>query len=238
VERRFDLGGTLAHEALVTGEIDLYMEYTGTAWLAILKGQPTSDQREVYSRVKDEYARRFGLEWTEPLGFNNTFAILVRGEDAHKLQLKTVSDAAKVSAQWRAGFGQDFMSRADGYPGFARVYGFHFEEVREMDLSLTYRALAEKQVDLIAGNSTDGLISRYGLVQLEDDRHYFPPYDAVPVVRRAVLEKYPALREVLKPLGGILSVDEMRKLNYAVDGEKRQPKDVVREFLARKGFVR
>jgi glycine betaine/choline ABC-type transport system substrate-binding protein len=238
VERRFDLGGTLAHEALVTGEIDLYMEYTGTAWLAILKGQPTSDPREVYSRVKDEYARRFGLEWTEPLGFNNTFAILVRGEDAQKLRLKTVSDAAKVSAQWRAGFGQDFMSRADGYPGFARVYGFHFEEVREMDLSLTYRALAEKQVDLIAGNSTDGLISRYGLVQLEDDRHYFPPYDAVPVARRAVLEKYPALRGVLKQLGSILSVDEMRKLNYAVDGEKRQPKDVVREFLAQKGFVR
>jgi osmoprotectant transport system permease protein len=238
VERRFDLGGTLAHEALVAGEIDLYVEYTGTAWLAILKGQPSSDPRQVHSRVKDEYAHRFRLDWTEPLGFNNTFAILVRGEDARKLHLKTVSDAAKVSNQWRAGFGQDFMSRADGYPGFARVYGFHFEEVREMDLSLTYRALAEKQVDLIAGNSTDGLISRYGLVQLEDDRHYFPPYDAVPVVRQAVLEKYPELRGVLKQLGGILSVEEMRKLNYAVDGEKRQPKDVVREFLTQKGFVR
>jgi osmoprotectant transport system permease protein len=238
VERRFDLGGTLAHEALVVGEIDLYVEYTGTAWLAILKGQPASDPREVYSRAKDEYARRFRLDWTEPLGFNNTFAILVRGEDARKLHLKTVSDTAKISNQWRAGFGQDFMSRADGYPGFARVYGFHFEEVREMDLSLTYRALAEKQVDLIAGNSTDGLISRYGLVQLEDDRHYFPPYDAVPVVRQTVLEKYPELRGVLKQLGGILSVEEMRKLNYAVDGEKRQPKDVVREFLAQKGFAR
>ena len=183
VERRFDLGGTLAHEALLAGELDMYVEYTGTALLAILKDKPSGDPQEVYSRVKAEYARRFNLVLADPLGFNNTFAILVRQEDAQKLHLKTVSDAAKVAAQWRAGFGQDFMSRADGYPGFARAYGFHFEEVREMDLSLTYRALAEKQVDLIAGNSTDGLISRYGLVQLEDDRHYFPPYDAVPVVR-------------------------------------------------------
>jgi osmoprotectant transport system permease protein len=238
VDRRFDLGGTLAHEALVAGEIDAYVEYTGTALLAILKGRPSSDPAEVYRRVKAEYESRFKLEWTEPLGFNNTFAILVRREDAKNLGLKTVSDAAKLSSRWRAGFGQDFISRADGYTGFARTYGLHFKQVREMDLSLTYRALAEKQVDLIAGNSTDGLITRYRLVQLEDDRHYFPPYDAVPVARQAVLEKYPDIRGVLKQLGGILSVEEMRKLNYAVDGEKRQSRDVVSEFLAQKGFAR
>jgi len=222
----------------VAGEIDLYVEYTGTALLAILKGQPLTDPQEVLRRVKTEYASGFKLEWTEPLGFNNTFAILVRAEDAKKLGLKTIIDAAKVARQWRAGFGQDFMSRADGYPGFARTYGLHFEETREMDLSLTYRALADKQVDLIAGNSTDGLISRYGLVQLEDDRHYFPPYDAVPVVRQTTLQKHPEIREALKQLGGILSVDEMRKLNYAADGEKRQPKDLVGEFLKQKGFLR
>jgi osmoprotectant transport system permease protein len=237
VVRRFDLGGNLAHEALITGEIDLYAEYTGTALLAILKERPLADPQEVLRRVRAEYQKRFSLDWTEPLGFNNTFAILVRGDDARKHNLKTVTDAAKVSAQWRAGFGQDFMARADGYPGFARTYGFHFEEIREMDLSLTYRALAEQQVDLIAGNSTDGLISRYGLFQLEDDRHYFPPYDAVPVVRQAALVKHPGLREILKQLGGILSVEEMRKLNYAVDGEKRQPKDVVLEFLTGKGLL-
>lgn len=236
VIRRFDLGGNLAHDALVAGEIDLYIEYTGTALLAILKEKPLSDPQEVYRKVKEEYLKRFDLEWTEPLGFNNTFAILVRGDDARRLGLKTVTDAAKVSRQWRAGFGQDFMSRADGYPGFARAYGLHFEETREMDLSLTYRALAEKQVDLIAGNSTDGLIERYGLFQLEDDRHYFPPYDAVPVVRKATLEKHPELRRVLKQLGGTLTVKEMRELNYAVDGEKRQPADVAREFLRRKGL--
>ena len=237
VVRRFDLGGNLAHEAMIAGEIDLYAEYTGTGLLAILKEKPIADPQEVYRRVKDAYAKRFKLDWTEPLGFNNTFAILVRGEDARKFNLKTVSDAAKMSNQWRAGFGQDFMSRADGYPGFSKAYGFHFEATREMDLSLTYRALAEKQVDLIAGNSTDGLIARYGLFQLEDDRHYFPPYDAVPVVRQAALEKYPALRDVLRQLGGILTVDEMRQLNFAVDGEKRQAKDVAREFLVRKGLA-
>jgi glycine betaine/choline ABC-type transport system substrate-binding protein len=238
VERRFELGGTLAHEALLAGEIDTYVEYTGTALLAILKAQAASDPAEVYRRVQSAYLSRFDVDWTEPLGFNNTFAILVRREDAQKYALKTVGDAARVAPQWRAGFGQDFMSRADGYQGFVRIYGLRFREVREMDLSLTYRALAENQVDLIAGNSTDGLINRYGLVQLEDDRRYFPPYDAVPVVRRATLEKYPELRGVFTRLAGVLSVEEMRGLNYAVDGEHKQASDVVREFLIEKGLVR
>jgi osmoprotectant transport system permease protein len=237
VERRFDLGGNLAHEALVAGEIDTYVEYTGTALLAILKGQRSSDPAEVYRRVKDEYARRFQVEWLKPLGFNNTFAILVRRRDAEQYHLKTISDAARVGSQWRAGFGQDFMSRADGYAGFARAYDLRFKEIREMDLSLTYRALAENQVDLIAGNSTDGLIDRYGLVQLEDDRGYFPPYDAVPVARQSLLAKYPQVRFVLERLGGILTVEEMRKLNYAVDGEHKQPRDIAREFLKRKGLA-
>jgi glycine betaine/choline ABC-type transport system substrate-binding protein len=235
VARRFDLGGTLAHEALLAGEIDMYVEYTGTALLAILKSPLTKDAKEVYRRVKEEYERRFDAVWTEPLGFENTFAILVRAEDARRLGLKTVSDAAKFSAQWRAGFGQDFMSRADGYRGFARTYGFQFQEIREMDLSLTYRALAERQVDLIAGNSTDGLITRYGLVQLQDDRRYFPPYDAVPVVRQAVLERHPEIQAAMQDLRGVLSVEEMRRLNYQVDGEQRQARDVVREFLLAKG---
>ncbi|HEU4345491.1 MAG TPA: glycine betaine ABC transporter substrate-binding protein [Candidatus Binatia bacterium] len=238
VARRFDLGGTLAHEALVAGEIDIYVEYTGTALLAILKRPLPKDGTEVYSSVKEEYERRFDAVWTEPLGFENTFAILVRGEDARRLGLKTVSDAAKFSAQWRAGFGQDFMSRADGYRGFARTYGFKFQEIREMDLSLTYRALAERQVDLIAGNSTDGLITRYGLVQLQDDRRYFPPYDAVPVVRQALLERHPEIRAVMQDLRGLLSVEEMRRLNYQVDGEQRQARAVVREFLLAKGKLK
>jgi osmoprotectant transport system permease protein len=237
VTRRFDLGGNLAHEALVAGEIDLYVEYTGTALMALLKQPPVTDPEEAYRRVQQQYVAKWNVELTAPLGFNNTFAILVRGQDARKWRLRSVSDAAKLAPQWRAGFGQDFMSRADGYAGFAKTYGLHFEEIREMDLSLTYRALAEGQVDVIAGNSTDGLIERYGFVQLEDDRRYFPPYDAVPVVRKDTLENHPELRQVLQKLAGILSVEEMRKLNYAVDGEKRQASDLVREFLASKGIV-
>ncbi|MEK6410457.1 MAG: glycine betaine ABC transporter substrate-binding protein [Acidobacteriota bacterium] len=233
VERRFELGGDLCHRGLLAGEIDTYVEYTGTAFTAILKHPPISDPGEVYNQVKHDYESRFNLEWLEPLGFNNTFAILVRGEDARRLNLKTISDAARYAPRWRAGFGQDFMSREDGYPGFARTYGLKFSEPpREMDLSLTYRALAGGQVDLIAGNSTDGVIDKLGLYQLEDDRRYFPPYEAAAVVRRETLERYPQLGEAINSLAGKITNEQMRKLNYAVDGEKRDVKEVVREFLA------
>jgi len=233
VDRKFELGGDLCHRAMLSGEIDAYVEYTGTAYTAILKHQPISDARQVYDQVKSEYESRFKLEWLEPLGFNNTFAILVRGDDARRLHLKTISDAAPYAPEWRAAFGQDFMSRQDGYPGFAKTYRLHFKgQPSEMDLSLTYRALAAGQVDLIAGNSTDGLIDKLGLYQLEDDKHYFPPYEAAPVVRDAVLDKYPDVRSVLNSLAGKLSNEQMRRLNYAVDGEHRPVREVVKEFLA------
>lgn len=232
VARQFELGGDLCHRALLQGTADVYVEYTGTAYTAILEHEPITDPGEVYDRVKREYAERFNLVWLPPLGFDNTFAILVRGDDARRLELRTISDAARYAPEWRAGFGQDFMSRADGYPGFARTYNLRFEQQPlEMDLALTYRALAEGQVDLIAGNSTDGLIDKLGLVQLEDDRHYFPPYEAAPVAREDALERYPEMRRALEALAGRLTDAEMRRLNYAVDGEHRTPRDVVREFL-------
>ncbi|MGA9770246.1 MAG: glycine betaine ABC transporter substrate-binding protein [Blastocatellia bacterium] len=234
VERRFELSGDVLHSAMLSGQIDAYVEYTGTAFTAILKHKPITDPRAVYDQVKQEYESRFNLEWLDPLGFNNTFAILVRADDARRLNLKTVSDAARFAHEWRAGFGQDFMSRADGYPGFARAYGLKFSEPpREMDLSLTYQALANRQVDLIAGNSTDGLIDKLGLFQLEDDRHYFPPYEAAPVFRAQTLERYPQIIDAMKGLAGKLTDTEMRQLNYAVDAEKRDVKEVVREFLTR-----
>ena len=196
VEQATELSGDLCHRELVAGQIDMYVEYTGTAFTAILKHQPISDPRAVYDQVKNDYRSRFNLEWLEPLGFNNTFAILVRGEVARRLELKTISEAARNAPQWRAGFGQDFMSRQDGYPGFARTYGLRFSEPpREMDLSLSYQALANGQVDLIAGNSTDGLIDKLGLFQLEDDRRYFPPYEAAPIGRKETLERYPQIVE-------------------------------------------
>jgi osmoprotectant transport system permease protein len=236
VERRFELGGNLPHEALVGGTLDLYPEYTGTSYTAILHHAPTGDPRAVYDQVKQEYATKFNVEVSPPLGFENTFAILVRGEDARQLNLKTISDAAPHTPRWRAGFGQDFMSRADGYPGFSKAYGLKFAEVREMDLSLTYIALSSRQVDLIAGNSTEGRIARLDLFQLADDRRYFPPYEAVYLVRQDSVTRVPALREVLSKLANAISTEEMRRLNYEIDGNKRDPKEVVREWLSGRGL--
>lgn len=232
VERRFELGGTLSHQALLANEIDCYPEYTGTAYTAILRHQAITDPAVVYEQVKREYGEQFAVEVSQPLGFSNDFAILVRGEVARRLKLKTISDAAPYAREWRAGFGQDFMSRADGYEGFARTYGLTFRErPREMDLSLTYRALASEQVDLIAGNSTDGLIAALDLVQLEDDRRFFPPYQAVFLVRQSSLTRWPALAEALARLNNALTTEEMRRLNYEVDGNKRDVKEVAREWI-------
>ncbi|HKG46197.1 MAG TPA: ABC transporter permease/substrate-binding protein [Pyrinomonadaceae bacterium] len=236
VERRFELGGNLPHEAMIAGTLDLYPEYTGTSFTAILQHAPITDPRAVYDQVKQEYADKFKVAVSQPLGFDNTFAILVRGEDARRLSLKTISNAATEAPRWRAGFGQDFMSRADGYPGFSKTYGLKFGEVREMDLSLTYIALSSRQVDLIAGNSTEGRIATLDLFQLADDRHYFPPYEAVYLVRQDSLTRVPALQEVLGKLANAISTDEMRRLNYEIDGKKRDSKEVVKEWLKGKGF--
>ena len=233
VDRKLNLGGTLiCHDALVAGQIDTYVEYTGTALTTILKEPPSNDPTRVYENVKAAYKTRFGTEWTEPLGFNNTFAIIVRKSDAQALKLKTISDAAAQTPHWVAGFGYEVIEREDGYPGLAKTYDLRFPNPpRVMDLGLTYKAVAGRQVDLIAGNSTDGLIDALGLVVLQDDKHYFPPYDAVPLVRDAVVMKHPEVREALKALGGKISEEQMRSMNYAVDGEHKDVKDVVREFL-------
>ena len=232
VQRQFELGGNLPHEALLSGKADLYPEYTGTAYAAILQHAPISDPRQVYDQVKQEYATKFNLDISPALGFENTFAILVRGEDARRLNLKKISEIAFYTPQWRAGLGQDFMSRADGFPGFSETYGLKFREVREMDLSLTYIALSSHQVDLIAGNSTEGRIAKLDLVQLEDDRRYFPPYEAIYIVRKGVA---PEVSEVLNKLANAISTEEMRQLNYEVDGNKKDVKEVVREWIQKQG---
>lgn len=229
VERQFELGGNLAHDGLLAKQIDVYPEYTGTAFTAILKHQPITDTDEVYAQTKAEYAEKFALNVSPPLGFANGFAILVRGEAAREFKLKNISDAVAVSRNWQAGFGQDFMSRADGYPGFAKAYGFNFaKQPREMDLSLTYRALASKELDVIAGNETDGLITVLDLFQLTDDRKYFPPYQGVFIAREDAM---PRLQKAFESLANSISTDDMRKMNYEVDGKKRSPKDVATEWI-------
>ena len=233
VERRFHLGGTfVCHHAITSGQIDLYVEYTGTAYTAVLKHAPVADRDSVYHTVARDYAQRFGLAWVKPFGFNNTFAITVRHRDATRYGLSRISDLARLAPRWRAGFGYEFLERADGFRGLANVYGLRFASPpTAMDLGLTYRALAEGKVDVIAGNSTDGQIQALDLLVLEDDRHYFPPYEAAPVIRLTTVSRHPEVAAALAQLAGRISDAEMRRLNALADVEHRDIATVARDWL-------
>jgi osmoprotectant transport system substrate-binding protein len=239
VERRFYLAGTyICHQAVLAGRIDMYPEYTGTALTAILKRPSRGGQDEVYRQVKSAYERNFDLTLGPGFGFNDTFAMEIRGEDARRLKIRTLSEAAAFAPRWRAGFGYEFMERPDGYRGLAAAYGLHFAAPpRVMDLGLLTRALEGHQIDLAAGNTTDGLIPALDLFVLEDDRHYFPPYEAVPVIRQETLRRHPQIGSALAGLGKKISDQQMRQLNYEVDGRHGDAKEVVRQFLREKGLV-
>ena len=239
VERRFYLAGTfICHQAILAGRIDLYPEYTGTALTAVLKEPPGRDKAEVYRRVKQLYEDKFGLTLGPPLGFDDTFAMVIRGEDARKLNLHTMSQAAAYTPKWRAGFGYEFMERPDGYKGLVATYGLRFAEApRIMDLGLITRALKEHQVDLIAGNNTDGLIPALDLFVLEDDRHYFPPYEGVAIIRQDLLKNHPEVGTGLDALAGAISDEDMRRMNYAIDGAHKDVAIVVRDFLRERKLI-
>ena len=238
VERRFYLWGTyICQQAILAGRIDIYPEYTGTALTAILKLKPEGGPDAVLERVRREYARRFHLVVGKPFGFNNSFALVVRGSEARRLHLRTISDAVPYARAWRAGFGYEFMERPDGYPSLERVYGLHFGSIRLMDLGLLYRAVLDRQVDLVVGNATDGLLAARDLVVLQDDKHDFPPYQAVPILRPQIIERHPEIEPVLDALAGKITEQDMRRLNYAVEGEHRDVKQVVREFLLAKRLI-
>ena len=238
VIRKANLGGTLlVHKALLAGDLDLYVEYTGTALTAVLDETPQGTSADVYHRVKKLYAEKFHLRVTEPLGFENTFAMVIRGADAKGMHIRRLSQLAAIAPQWRVGVGYEFLERPDGFPGLSKRYHLRFaESPKVMDLGLIYRALVDRQVDVVAGNSTDGLIDALGLEALEDDQHYFPPYDAVPIVREPTLERFPQLGAALADLGGTLSAADIRKLNYAVDGQHQDVAKVVRQFRVEKGL--
>lgn len=232
VDRRLNLGGTLVCDSAIrSGSIDVYAEYSGTALTAILGKPAESDPASVGSIVRAAYERR-GLRWGPSIGFNNSFAILVRKADAERLGLRTIGDLATVRREFRPGFGYEFTERPDGWPGLQAHYGFEFERApAEMDLGLTYKALEAGEVDVIAGNSTDGLIASLGLQALQDDRAYFPPYDAAVVVRGDLDGKCTGARAALDSLAGRLDDEAMRRLNYEVDGRKRDVAEVVHELL-------
>ena len=232
VDRKLNLGGTLlAHEALVQGSIDLYPEYTGTALTAVLKRPPASDAAAVLATVRGAYEAQWKLAWLAPLGFNNTFAMIVRGDDARKKNLATLSDAAHAGP-WRLGVGYEFEQRPDGLPGLLKTYGLPSAgDPVTMDLGLLYSALDSGKVDMIAANSTDGPASVRDVKILADDRHYFPPYDCAVVVREESLLHYPGLRAALESLSGKLSEETMRRLNQQVDGERLPVAKVATQFL-------
>jgi len=242
VERRFYLAGSyICQQALVSGRIDAYVEYTGTALTAILKQPaPTGTARnpqQVLDTVRSLYASRYNVVVAPPLGFENTFAMVIRGDDARNLHLSTLSQAAHYAPQWRLGVGYEFEQRPDGLPGLSAAYGLHFAAPpRTMDLGLLYRALNAHQVDIIAANSTDGPIQAFGLTALEDDKHYFPPYQAVPLVRAEALQRWPQIQLALNALAGKITADDMRAMNEAIDGQHRDPAEVVKEFRNRKGL--
>ncbi|AXC09396.1 L-proline glycine betaine binding ABC transporter protein ProX [Acidisarcina polymorpha] len=238
VERRFYLAGSyIAQQALAAGRIDGYVEYTGTALTAILKQPVDKNPKSSLATVTRLYRERYKVDVTAPLGFENTFAMVIRGEDAKRLGIQTLSEATRYASQWRLGVGYEFEERPDGLRGLSAAYGLRFDgSPRTMDLGLLYRALNSKQVDIVAGNSTDGPIQAFGLAVLRDDKHYFPPYQAVPLVREEALERWPQMRAAFTALAGQISAEEMQAMNNAVDGQHRDPAAVVREFRSRKGL--
>ena len=238
VKRTFNLGGTMiCHQALTEGAIDIYPEYTGTALTAILKKAPVTDPQQAFAEVEAAYPSRFGGQWLPPFGFNNTYAITVRKSDALQYGWRRVSDLAPVASSLRAGFTAEFMERPDGYPGLQQAYGFAFQSTRDLDPGLMYKAIANREVDVICAFSTDGRIPAYKLQPLEDDRSFFPPYFAAPVVRTEILARHPEIKTALAALAGKIDNAAMQRLNYAVDEEKRAVKLVAHNFLLHQGLL-
>jgi glycine betaine/choline ABC-type transport system substrate-binding protein len=238
VDRKLNLGGTmLAHQALVGGEIDLYPEYTGTALTTILKLPPAHDPAAAMALVRAEYQTRFGVEWMDSLGFNNTFAMVIRGEDARKSKIATLSDAARYSPGWNLGVGYEFQQRPDGLAGLLKTYNLPIHgSPKTMDLGLLYKALEQREVSMVAANATDGQLSVLDVLVLRDEKRYFPPYDCALAVRSESLEANPPLRQALTELAGLFTDLTMRKLNYQVDGAHRPVREVAEQFLRDAGL--
>lgn len=245
VNRKLNLNGTfVAFEALKNGELDIYPDYTGTGFMSHLKlslkkdsgGRYTSD--EIYQIVKKDFNDKFKITWLKPLGFNNTYALAVKQDFADKNNLKKVSDLLKISPQIVFGAEHEFFDRPDGYPGLIETYGLNFKGTEKMEPSLKYQAISQDKMQVTDAFSTDGQLIKYKLKILEDDKQFFPPYYAAPLVRNSTLKKHPELESVLNSLAGKISDSEMQQLNYKVDVENKQIEDVAKEFLKTKGLIK
>jgi osmoprotectant transport system substrate-binding protein len=239
VERKLNLSSTLiAHQAVVSGEIDMYPEYTGTALANVLKAETMTDPEAVYQKVRAYYDKELRLKWLKPTKINNTYVLVVLPETAQKYNLRTLTDLAKVSKQLVLGAGPEFRNRKDGVPGLKAKYGMEWKEDRSIAIGLRYPALQGKQIDVTDGYATDGQISAMKLVKLEDDRRLWPPYFVAPVVRPQALKDHPQTEAVLDQVSSLLDDASMSEMNWRVDGNKEEPKDVARDFLRKKGILR
>jgi osmoprotectant transport system substrate-binding protein len=239
VERFINLGGTLiAHEAVRTGKIDMYPEYTGTALKNMVKASAPNDPEVVYTTVKDFYEKNFGLTWLNQSKMNNTYILVLRPETAQRFRLKTNSDLAKVANQLVIGTGPEWGDREDGLPGLKRVYGIVFKEWKPMNIGLRYQALQNRQIDVVNGYSTDGEISALKLATLVDDKGFWPPFHVAPVIRKTIAVNYPGVVQVLNSVTALVTDVGQSDLNWQVDGKKQEPRDVAREFLKQHGLVK
>jgi glycine betaine/choline ABC-type transport system substrate-binding protein len=239
VERNLNLSTTqICHESLTKGSIDMYIEYTGTGLLSVLNLPPQPEPQAVYDTVKKEYASRFKLNWLQPWGFNDTYALVMKKDKAEQLGIKKISDLQSKASGLVLGSGAEFFSRPDGLPGLRTAYGITFKEDRGMDPGIMYQAVAGNQVDLIAGFSTDGRIPTLGLVVLEDDKKFFPPYFAAPIVRQDTLDKNAGMADLLNKLAGKIDDQTMANLNAQVDQDKKEPADVAKAFLRQQGLIK
>lgn len=239
VDRKLNLGGTnIAFDALKSNQIDMYVEYTGTGLVNIMKQKSMTDSDKVYNTVKDYYNKEYNITWLKPLGFNNTYTLSVRKDTAEKYNLKTFSDLAKVSNNLILGCTLEFNERQDGYPGLKTLYNMEFKNVTPVDGGLRYTALANKKSDVIDAFSTEGLLKAFDLVVLEDDKNFFPPYYAAPIVSNETLKEHPEIEDLLNKLADKISDEEMREMNYKVDKQNADPAQVAEEFLKSKGLIK
>lgn len=239
VEKKLGIGGGTSniHPAMLKGEIDIYPEYSGTGLLFVLKEDLITNPEELFTTVKERYGKEFGVLWLDIYGFNNTYALAVKSEIADKYNLKTYDDLVRVSNQLTFGAEYDFFEREDGFNGLRKIYPLNFKDTKEIDIGLKYEAIGSGQVDVINAFSTDGLLKEYGLKVLEDNKNFFPAYQAATLIREETLEKYPELRAVLDKLAGKISDDEMILMNFLVEKENKDPKNVARDFLKEKGLI-
>ena len=238
IERKMNLGTAVLWNSMVEKKVDVCADYTGTILVNIMKEEPKGSADDVYNHVKESVAKNYDLKLLDPLGFNNTYTLAMEEDVAEKYNIKTYSDLVKYSDEFVFSPTLAFENREDGLPGLTKAYNMNFKDVKSMDGSLRYQALTSGQAQVIDAFSTDGLLEKFKLRVLKDDKNYFPPYYAVPIVNQDILEKYPEIEEVVNKLAGKIDEKTMTKLNYKVDELGESPETVAHDFLVEQKLIK